>query len=162
MLGSRWKEISGSFPNRACNTIKNQFFSLVRKGLRKACRYCGVSLQASSVNQLRPKVLADFLSSSEQRSAPLDDSGLCLLSLCEVLRRFIFTKIPIPLQQNQLRRQIRLSLEYSLARLQTLKFGQQQRLSRSKREQKNPQAFRNPATPCVGIGVFVPSVGRRL
>lgn len=35
-IGNKWKEIASHFPGRVDNTIKNQFFSLVRKGFRNA------------------------------------------------------------------------------------------------------------------------------
>lgn len=37
--GSHWKVISKSFPGRTDNFLKNQFFSLIRRSLRRICKF---------------------------------------------------------------------------------------------------------------------------
>ena len=57
---NHWKEISKSLQNRSDNSIKNQFFALLRKGLRKACRSVGLTHNTMKINTIKPKVLLDF------------------------------------------------------------------------------------------------------
>lgn len=45
---------------RTDNAAKNQFFALLRKGLRKACRTIGFTSNTIKINGLKPKVLLDF------------------------------------------------------------------------------------------------------
>jgi myb proto-oncogene protein len=37
--GSHWKNISVNFPGRTDNFLKNQFFSLIRRSLRRISKY---------------------------------------------------------------------------------------------------------------------------
>ena len=60
-LGSKWKEIANHFLGRTDNCIKNNFFSLIRKSLRDASKFLGNSGNSFVINQIRPKILADFL-----------------------------------------------------------------------------------------------------
>ena len=60
---NRWKEISKEIPFRSDNSIKNQFFALVRKGLRKAYKAIGLTDNTNKVNTIKPKVLLDFFDS---------------------------------------------------------------------------------------------------
>ena len=57
---NHWKEISKCVPNRSDNSIKNQFFALLRKGLRKACRSVGLTHNTMKINTIKPKVLLEF------------------------------------------------------------------------------------------------------
>lgn len=124
-LGSKWKEIGQQFPNRSDNTIKNQFFSLVRKSLRKACRMTGITAYLRSLDTIRPKILSEFLvSPSNGRS----DSNLPFMSLNDIIYRFAFTKVPIPLQQSDFRNLLKQSLEDHLLHLQTRKYAQKRYL----------------------------------
>ena len=62
--GSRWKIIARQFPRRTDNSVKNQFFSLVRKSLRKARKSVSKNANTAEVNAIKPKVLSDLLSQS--------------------------------------------------------------------------------------------------
>ena len=57
---NHWKEISKEIPNRNDNSIKNQFFALIRKGLRKAYKSIGLTDNTNKVNTIKPKILLDF------------------------------------------------------------------------------------------------------
>ncbi len=57
---NHWKEISSNLDGRTDNAAKNQFFALMRKGLRKACRTIGFTSNTIKINSLKPKVLLDF------------------------------------------------------------------------------------------------------
>lgn len=60
-LGCRWKKISESFPGTTDGHVKNLFFSLVRKGFRKARRLGSKFDKPSSVASVKPRVLARFV-----------------------------------------------------------------------------------------------------
>ena len=40
--GSQWKTISSEFPGRSHNYLKNQFFSLLRRSLRRMSKHLGI------------------------------------------------------------------------------------------------------------------------
>lgn len=50
--GSVWKEISNEFPGRTDNFIKNQFFSLIRRGLRRLVRFLNVPKSQNNISNL--------------------------------------------------------------------------------------------------------------
>lgn len=60
-LKSHWKKISENFIGRTDNSIKNQFFSVVRKALRKICKVLGKATNTIVVSRIKPKVLSEFL-----------------------------------------------------------------------------------------------------
>lgn len=57
---AQWKIISRYFPGRTDNSVKNQFFSLVRKGLRKAMKAIKRNSNTSAVNLIKPKTLSQI------------------------------------------------------------------------------------------------------
>ena len=59
--GSKWKEISEVFEKRTDNFIKNKFFSLFRKGLRKSLKILDKKFITFSVKKIKPKILSIFL-----------------------------------------------------------------------------------------------------
>lgn len=62
LSGSHWKDIARKFPGRTDNSIKNQFFSLVRKSLRKARKAVSKNANTAEVNAIKPKILSNILS----------------------------------------------------------------------------------------------------
>ena len=61
LSGSKWKDIALHFPGRTDNSIKNQFFSLVRKSLRKARKAVSRNANTAEVNAIKPKILSSLL-----------------------------------------------------------------------------------------------------
>lgn len=110
-FGSKWKQIAACFTQRTDNGIKNQFFSIIRKSLRKACKYCSLPINPSTINTIKPKILSQFVNSGhdqnsiEQKSqekddliqkhpnneqtAPLDHTNL---TINDVVKKFAFCK----------------------------------------------------------------------
>ena len=60
-IGNKWTEIAEYFQGRTDHLIKNQFFSLIRRSLRTAKRFLKEDHQDLSINDLKPKVLCDFI-----------------------------------------------------------------------------------------------------
>lgn len=61
--GNKWKVISGIFAGRTDNSVKNQFFSVIRKSLRTMNKFLGINCNTNVINSIRPKILAELLSS---------------------------------------------------------------------------------------------------
>lgn len=60
-FGNAWKKISQQFKGSSDNRIKNQFFAMIRKSLRKARKALKQSFNTAQVNQIKPKMLSKFL-----------------------------------------------------------------------------------------------------
>lgn len=92
--GSKWKEIAEFFPHRTDNDIKNQFFSIIRKCLRKVSKVAGINIGSQVINNIKPKILTEFLNIpvwGESKLFPLQ----CVQSfkMRDLLRNFAFNKI---------------------------------------------------------------------
>lgn len=75
-MGSRWKDIASKFTKRTDNGIKNQFFSIIRKSLRKACKFCGLPINPSTINTIKPKILSQFVNIHSNKSPQLISSNV--------------------------------------------------------------------------------------
>lgn len=60
-LGNHWKDIARHYPGRSDNSIKNNFFSLIRKSLRNACKIIGNYQNSNFINKIKPKILSVFM-----------------------------------------------------------------------------------------------------
>ena len=89
---SHWKRIAEHFVGRTDNSIKNQFFSMVRKALRKACKILGNVSNTNTINKIKPKVLSNYL--SLDYDIPLKGKGQNSVKVCfnEFVQQFAFTK----------------------------------------------------------------------
>lgn len=56
-----WKLISSFFPNRTVNIVKNTFFSLIRKCLRRMNKGSGGKVDNAIINRSRPKIIIELL-----------------------------------------------------------------------------------------------------
>lgn len=92
--GNHWKEISTNFKGRTDNATKNQFFSLLRKGLRKACKRIGRTSNTVAINGLKPKVLSEFFNMNIQ--IPIEDESGAKkeksINIGDFIERFAFSK----------------------------------------------------------------------
>ena len=59
--GNKWKMISDEFKGRTDNSIKNNFFSLIRKSLRLACKILGKKRNTNRINKIKGSVLTIFM-----------------------------------------------------------------------------------------------------
>ena len=93
-FGSKWKEIAGHFPHRTDNGIKNQFFSIVRKSLRKACKASGINIGSNIINEVKPKILSDFLNMPiKGNSKSLKTENGEVFKMRDFIQRFAFCKM---------------------------------------------------------------------
>lgn len=92
--GSKWKEITSYFPFRTDNGIKNQFFSIIRKSLRKICKISGIDMTSNDINEIKPKILSEFLGTSitpDEESFTQNTSNSCG-GMKDLIMKFAFTK----------------------------------------------------------------------
>ena len=91
-LKNKWKNIAEQFPGRTDNSIKNQFFSVVRKALRKACKILGNYSNTSAINRIKPKVLSNYMAMDFEVNANEGSNGNLKISLNQFVQKFAFTK----------------------------------------------------------------------
>ena len=93
-IGNHWKDISTHFKGRTDNATKNQFFSLIRKGLRKACKRIGRTSNTLTINSMKPKVLSEFFSQKLVGPPEPGASGHAALDVGAFISRMAFAKKP--------------------------------------------------------------------
>jgi hypothetical protein len=94
-FGSHWKEIASNFPRRTDNGIKNQFFSIIRKSLRKACKATGNSNNSNCINLIKPKILSEFLNLPfpPKKSPRTSKSSKGESRMTDFIQKFAFNKL---------------------------------------------------------------------
>lgn len=92
--GTKWKEIANYFPRRTDNGIKNQFFSIIRKSLRKACKASGINIGSNVINSIKPKILSEFLNTPiKSQNCPLKKGPSEIIKMRDFVQKFAFNKI---------------------------------------------------------------------
>lgn len=89
---NRWKTIAENFAGRTDNSIKNQFFSVVRKALRKACKVLGNISNTHTINKIKPKVLSNYLCMDYEITINSGSPNHLKISLNDFVQKFAFTK----------------------------------------------------------------------
>lgn len=59
-LGNQWARMTPFFPGRSPNNIKNQFFSVIRRCVRKCCRAVGEHRHLPLIGNLKSTTLSRF------------------------------------------------------------------------------------------------------
>lgn len=118
-LGSKWKEIAAHFKKRTDNGIKNQFFSIIRKSLRKACKACQLAIPPASINSIKPRILSDFLNSDLTAPNENGPNHVPSIKISELVHRFAFNKSVET--DPEIKRTFRDVLERNLHSLESLK-----------------------------------------
>ena len=93
-LGSKWKEIAEFFPRRTDNGIKNQFFSIIRKSLRKMSKVAKINIGPQVINNIKPKILSEVMSIPDWgESKPFSFQRVQSLKMRDLIKKFAFNKI---------------------------------------------------------------------
>lgn len=90
---NKWKRIAEAFPGRTDNSIKNQFFSVVRKALRKACKILGNISNTDAINQIKPKVLSNYMSMAVEIPAEDGSGNTEMMPLNPFVQKYAFTRL---------------------------------------------------------------------
>lgn len=69
--GNRWTVISKFFVGRSVNCVKNNFFKLMKKSLKNSIKFSGVEKSTFFINNLKPKILGNFLKSKYTVKIPV-------------------------------------------------------------------------------------------
>lgn len=93
--GNKWKAMAEHqvLPHRTENWLKNQFFLILRKALRKAEKIIGETAPTKSISELRPSILLRFLERHVNVPGAQGGEGFCLgkeFSVREFLRGCAF------------------------------------------------------------------------
>ena len=65
-MGNKWKKIAERLNNRTDNSIKNHFYSTMRKKLRRMNKLIGMRNSTSQVREIKPSVLSNIFSISPE------------------------------------------------------------------------------------------------
>ena len=88
--GNQWKLIATEFEHRTAHSIKNHFFSLIRKSLRIAFKIVGRVGSSRKVKSIKPAVITESM--NKTIDIKMKNNIIHKVSLNEFLQRFIFGK----------------------------------------------------------------------
>lgn len=66
--GNKWTEIAKNFEGRTDNDIKNHFYSMLRRSLRRVNKLLGMRNSTQKIRQIKPSVLSKIFSKNGTNS----------------------------------------------------------------------------------------------
>lgn len=63
--GNKWTEIARFFPGRTDNDIKNHFYSMLRRSLRRVNKLLGLRNSTQRIKLIKPSVLSRIFSNTD-------------------------------------------------------------------------------------------------
>ena len=102
--GNCWTKIASFFPNKCEKDIKNDFFCLIRKSLRTACKSLGRKDGSDLLRKIKPKTCSQFLTkeiSIDLREIEGEncDPKFLNVNLYEFVKKFAFLKFNLFLKK---------------------------------------------------------------
>ena len=91
--GNFWKKIATKFEGRSDNSIKNHFFSIIRKFLRKMVKLVGYNNKytcSEIVNKVKPRLLLQYIKSSISLEYGEEVKNYIVLEISTVIKRYGF------------------------------------------------------------------------
>ena len=64
-IGSRWKDIASLLSSRTDNSVKNHFYSTLRRSLRRMNKYLGFKNSTNQMRVLKPSILGRLIEEGE-------------------------------------------------------------------------------------------------
>ena len=89
--GNRWATIAEAFPGRTDNSVKNYFYSTLRRSLRRMGKVLGIKNSTGKMRSVKPATLSSIFNIAEGNSIPnsrLIDSRLDFKELAEQILHF--------------------------------------------------------------------------